>query len=752
MREEPSVAACPPCGPARDASVLVVDDDERNRTALCALLSSVEAEVVQARSGAEALAALLRRDFAVILLDVQMPGLDGLETAALIRERERTARTPIIFVTAHARSDDDLRRGYRLGAVDFLTKPIAPEEVLRDKVAWFVASRRTEALRAREAALRREAERAAAERAVDDARRAGEAEALRREMRRQQELVARLHRANERLATLASNAAALLVGGEPLECVPRVLDALGEHLGLELGLLHLAREGGRLDLVVHGGVPRADVETLERLSPAETAFGRAALERTPVFLEDVPRSARDPAVEALGARFAACLPLLVAGRLIGTLTLATRGRAHADAEERLALELTAEQLAAALDRARLVVELQARAEDLAEADRRKDDFLAMLGHELRNPLTPVRNALELLRSDPAVGERGAHAVELASRQLRHVVRLVDDLVDVSRIRTGKVELRRAPIDVLAPVQVAVEALRPTFRAQEQHLRLELSREPLLAEADPVRLAQVLENLLHNASKYTEPGGHALLSAGREGEEIVVRVSDDGMGIAPDLLPRVFEPFVQAHQPPNRRRGGLGLGLTVVRSLVELHGGRISARSDGPGRGSTFEVRLPALPADARLPAGGEPAPRSVARPGNGHARLRVAVVEDNADIRETLRELLQLHGHEVLEAVDGPSGLELVLAETPDVALVDIGLPGMDGYAVAERVRAAGSSVRLVALTGYGRLEDRARSGGVGFDAHLVKPVELDELTRALAGPGVAHPGSLSCPTPPPPP
>jgi signal transduction histidine kinase/DNA-binding response OmpR family regulator len=712
-------------GPVR---VLVVDDDEKNLRALAALLARLPAEIVLARSGEEALRQLLALDFAVILLDVQMPGMSGLETAALIRERERSRRTPIIFLTAFTRTEAQLLGAYRLGAVDFLTKPILPEEVLREKVAWFVEMRRASQLLERERERARSAEAREHERAVADAKRRGEADALRAEMDRQRDLVERLNRSNDRLRLVSTIASQLLLGPAPLDVVQTLFAALSDRLGLEVCLLHLVGPDGALRLWSHCGVPAALVPKLEELPVRELIHGRAAESRRPVVAEDVGRAGKAfPALRLLEVTAGACYPLLVGERLIGTLAYGTRRRSRFDGDELAVLELVADHVAAALERAHLIDELRSRASELAEADRRKDQFLAILAHELRNPLAPILNAVEILRSDAP--EQARHrAVDAAGRQVRHMARLIDDLVDVSRIRTGKIELRRSDFALSRAIEDAMAAVDPLLREQRQVLEVELPDEPLPLHADPVRVTQVIENLLHNAAKYTDPGGRVRLSAAAEGSEAVVQITDDGIGIPPELLPRVFDMFVQAEQPANRPRGGLGLGLTLVRSLVELHGGRVSARSDGPGRGSTFEVRLP---------LGGAPEAGAPGSDGDGEVSirpLRIAVVEDNADIRETLRELLQRRGHAVAEAGDGPRGVELVVGTRPDVALVDIGLPGMDGYAVAERVRAAqGAATRLVALTGYGGPEERSRAEKAGFDAHLVKPVELSELSRVLA-------------------
>ncbi len=712
--------------------VLVVDDDEKNLKALAALLSELPCHVLLARSGAEALRLLMRQDVAVILLDVQMPDLDGLEVAELIRSRARSRRTPIIFLTAFTRTDAMLRRAYQLGAVDFLTKPIQPAEVLRDKVGWFVESRRAAMLLETERERARAAERREHERAVENAKRLGEAEALRSEMERQAQLLARLNRSNERLRVLSGVANELLLQSSTLEAIPRAFERLSAHLGLEVFLLHLAGEDGALSLRAHAGISDGALADVAKVP--EHVFARTAARRSPLVVQGAPGDAPYPALRLLQLGAFAVFPLLAGERLIGTLGFGTRQRVWFEPDELSALEITADQVAMALDRERLIEELKRRAEDLSQADRRKDEFLAMLAHELRNPLAPILNAVEILRHEGAPLPARRRALHAAHRQVHHLSRLVGDLVDVSRIRTGKVELRREAVELARVVEDAVAAVEPLARDQRHELVVQLPPAPIHLDGDAVRLTQVVENLLHNAVKYTDPGGHIRLAVDEADGGIAIRVSDDGMGIAADLLPRVFDTFVQGEQPSHRGRGGLGLGLTLVRSLVELHGGSVRAESAGTGRGSTFEVRLPAalrLAVEA-APAGGNGAGET----GESSAAavpLRVAVIEDNPDIRETLRELLRMRGHEVVEAEDGPGGVQLVLARHPDVALVDIGLPGLDGYEVAAQLRASiGAHTRLVAITGYGGEEDRTRAARAGFDAHLVKPIDFKDLTRVL--------------------
>ena len=372
-------------------------------------------------------------------------------------------------------------------------------------------------------------------------------------------------------------------------------------------------------------------------------------------------------------------------------------------------------------------ELQARLAELRdalEASRHKDDFLAMLAHELRNPLAPILSAMQVIRRHPDNSDVVQRAREIVERQVRHQAQLLDDLLDVSRITRGLIKLRKSAIDARSAVAAAVEATRPMIDARTHTLAVLVPDAPLRLEADPTRLTQMVTNLLDNAAKYTNPGGHIEVSAPHDAEHIVIRVRDTGIGIPPDMQTRIFDLFTQGEVPIARPLGGLGLGLSLVRSLAELHGGSIEVRSDGPGRGSEFTIRLPAGKAD-----GGQ----ATETPSPSTAR-HVLVIEDNADAREMLRLALELDGHRVETAADGTSGVELALQTTPDLVLVDIGLPGLDGYAVARRLRAAlGHRVTLVALTGYGQSEDRRRTSEAGFDAHLVKPVDPDVLSRALA-------------------
>jgi signal transduction histidine kinase/CheY-like chemotaxis protein len=404
---------------------------------------------------------------------------------------------------------------------------------------------------------------------------------------------------------------------------------------------------------------------------------------------------------------------------------AARRRAEAHASEAIRRRQELEQEVA--QRKQLECELQRRADALAEADRRKDEFLAMLGHELRNPLAPIRNAVRILelRGSP---DRQLHwACGVIDRQAAQLARLVDDLLDVSRISRGKITLLKEPVELTDVIARAVESCRPQLEERRHELSVALPLEKVWLQADATRLAQVVANLLNNAAKYTAEGGRIGLSAQREGAEIVLRVRDNGVGIEADMLPRVFDLFAQADHTLDRAAGGLGIGLTLVKSLVELHGGRVEAFSAGLGQGSEFVIRLPVLTRDAEPPlTRAAPAPAPPSR--------RVLAVDDNVDAVESLALLLSAQGHEVRTAYDGPAAVAAAAAFQPEVVFLDIGLPHMDGYEVARRLRGqAGLSITLlVALTGYGQEEDRRRADEAGFDAYLIKPADPTTLQRLL--------------------
>jgi PAS domain S-box-containing protein len=377
-------------------------------------------------------------------------------------------------------------------------------------------------------------------------------------------------------------------------------------------------------------------------------------------------------------------------------------------------------------------------EALKDADQRKDQFLAMLAHELRNPLAPISNAVQIMRVEGPNGPSFQWSIEVIEDQVKHLTRMVDDLLDVSRITRGKVDLQKDLIALSDVVELAVEASRPVIEDYKHHLRVTLPEHPVLLEVDPPRLAQVFSNLLNNAAKYTPEGGEISLTATRSGHKVTISVRDNGIGIAAELLPKVFDMFVQADQTLSRSRGGLGIGLTLVRSLVELHDGRVTARSSEPGKGSEFTIELPvASRAPTPSPEAANADDRDLRLP-----RRRILVVDDNLSNATSLEVLLRALGQEVHSAHDGRTALEMARRLHPEVMLLDIGLPVMDGYEVARLCRKDPrlEHMTLVAMTGYGKDEDRHRSQQAGFNAHLVKPVNLEDVRQLLNNPGIVSP------------
>jgi signal transduction histidine kinase/ActR/RegA family two-component response regulator len=375
--------------------------------------------------------------------------------------------------------------------------------------------------------------------------------------------------------------------------------------------------------------------------------------------------------------------------------------------------------------------LKMASDALQDTNRRKDEFLAMLAHELRNPLAPIQTASEVLARqlpDPKLQK----VVSLVKRQVTHLTRLVDDLLDMSRITEGRIELRRTPVDLAAVLAQARESVEPLMRAKDHSFRVSGFAEPLYVHGDHARLVQSVANILTNAAKYTDPGGQIGLSLEKQGDAAVIMVIDNGVGIAPELLPRLFDLFVQGARSLDRSQGGLGIGLSVVKRLIDMHGGQVSARSNGPGHGSTFAIQLPLI---------GVPKPARAAKEVKKLPGKRILVVDDNEDAANSLAAILQLEGHSIDIVYTAQDALEHAQASSPEVILLDVGLPDMSGYEVAARLRPQLMATQIVALTGYGHAEDIRRATAAGFDAHVVKPVDFETLTQIL---GNFDPGARS--------
>jgi signal transduction histidine kinase len=669
-------------------NILIVDDLPEKVLVYRSILEDLGQNLVFARSGDEALREVLRQEFAVILLDVNMPGMNGFETAALIRRRKKSALTPIIFITAFG---DEVHQaeGYAQGAVDYILAPVVPE-ILRAKVRVFVDLYRMSQQ------VRRQAE---------------ERVALAEERTKR----AAAEEANYRLAFLAGAAGVLGQSLDVLVTARDVARVAVPFLADAAAVVLIDPPGGT------GGVTLAEAhETgarVQDLAKRELLPGELASAVEHALTEGAvsPSSEDSPLVLAVSLR--------ARGRTLAALALSRQesGREFGPVD-RATAEALASRAAIALDNARLYREIQ-------QADRQKNEFLSMLAHELRNPLAPIRNAVEVMKLRVPGPAEVEWARDVIDRQIRQLARLVDDLLDVSRITRGKIELRIEPLELNPVVAQAVEASRPFIEAKNHELHVAVAADPLRVNGDPARLAQVLTNLLINAAKYTEEGGQINLTAYREGTEVVMVVRDTGVGIPQEMLASVFELFIQVEQSIDRSQGGLGVGLTLVKRLVEMHGGRVCAASAGPGQGSEFTVRLPAI--EALIPQSNILSNGQV----QAHPALRVLVVEDNVDTAETMARLLQLEGHEVQLANDGPAALTAATAFQPHAVVLDLGLPGMDGYEVARRLRDRDAEPRpvLVAVSGYGGDDARRRSRQAGFDHHLVKPADIGTLRTLLA-------------------
>jgi signal transduction histidine kinase len=677
-------------------NILIVDDLQEKLLVFKTVLEELDQNLILVRSGSEALREILTREFAVILLDVNMPDIDGLETARLIRQYKKSAHTPIIFITAYA-DEMQTAQGYSLGAVDYILSPVNPE-VLRSKVKVFV------------------------------------------DLYRMQERTRSM--AEEKVARARAEAARLAAEDTTRrsEFLARASHELGASLDLEQGMRRLVelvvpQMAETAALVVDSELERPFIVCRER-SRTRAAAGYGEL--PPALAEALQRVVRE-GLPLEGETV--CYPLRIGERTLGALALGL-GSASPQLLPRdlVTLQDLVGRSAIALDNARLYSSLQREivrsreAEgELQDANRRKDEFLAMLSHELRNPLAPIRNAVEVIRRLAPPDPKLTMARDVVDRQVSLLARLVEELLDVSRISRGKIALKKEPVELARIVAHSVETARPLIDARAQVLSVSVPAAPVWLSADFARLSQVVANLLNNASKYTGEAGRIELSASAAEGCALIAVRDNGAGIEPQLLPKVFDLFVQGERALDRGQGGLGIGLTLVKRLVELHQGTVEVASDGPGRGACFTVTLPCI---SEVAPQQQPATQQVPAPRDSREVYgrRVLVVDDNIDAAESTAAFLRLEGHEVKAVHDGLQALASLKVFDPHVVVLDIGLPGLDGYAVARQLRERGdtSHVLLIALTGYGQKEDRQRAADAGFDYHFVKPADPREIQTAI--------------------
>ncbi len=532
-----------------------------------------------------------------------------------------------------------------------------------------------------------------------------------------------LRQSEERMRLLWEAAAVLLTTDDPDTMLRKLFAKIGPHLNLDTYFNFMVNDGGDgLKLASCIGITDETARTIENLAFGQAICGTVAVLRKPLTATSIQES-DDPKVQlvkSFGIRAYACNPLMAGDELLGTLSFASRSRDHFDADELDFLQTICQYVTAAYERLRLIGRLR-------ESDRRKDEFLATLAHELRNPLAPIRNGLQVLRLGGVSGEMADDAGRMMERQLAQMVRLIDDLLDLSRISRGKIELRKERVELAKVVQHAVETSRPLIDQACHELLIDVPTASIFVDADVTRLAQVFSNLLNNATKYTERGGRLNLSVQRRGNEVAVSVRDNGMGIPAHMLPKVFDMFTQVDRNLERAQGGLGIGLSIVKRLVEMHDGSVEVKSDGHGMGSEFIVQLPIV--------------LSVAQPnyvdeqdGEPSTRRRILVVDDNRDAAMSLAMMLKLMGNDAKTAHDGFEALEAAAAYRPDLILLDIGMPRLNGYETAKAIREKpwGKTIVLVALTGWGQEDDRRRSEAAGFDSHMVKPIEPAILEKLL--------------------
>ena len=684
------------------ASILVVDDRPERVLAITAVLEDLRQEIVQASSGKEALRCLLKQDFAVILLDVNMPGMDGFETAGLIRQRSQSRRTPIIFITAFG-DEMHMAQGYSLGAVDYILAPVVPD-VLRTKVLVFVDLYK-------------------------------KTEEVKRQTRRIEERAEQLHRLSA--ASLAIHSAPSMEA--TLQVIAeRAREVVGAHQGYVISVPDrnwFSPRGAASTSDAEDGPRPFKVSSFLKEEPGPCSVvcrQNRPLRLSSAELEAAPGREGGPWMEGRPPRGFLGAPLHSRdGKNTGLIFLTDRRAGEFTGDDQALLLQLAQVASIAIE--------NALSADAREANRLKDEFLATLSHELRTPLNAILGWTQLLGQEELSQDERSHGLSVIERNVKAQGKLIEDLLDVSRISTGKMRLNRRPVSLSTAVQGAIDGVRPSADAKEILILSVLPSSPDEVLADPDRLEQVFRNLLSNAVKFTPHKGRIEVAVERLAAQWQIRVIDNGQGMSGDFLPHVFDRFRQADSSTTRAQGGLGIGLTIVRHIVELHGGTVQAASEGAGRGSTFTVSLP-VPA---LEGGREPASTRDPLPGAGAAAhadlagLRVIIVDDEADARDLLSRSLTRLGVEVLAVGSAASAFEALGRFQPHVLVCDIAMPEEDGYSLIRRVRLLPdeqrSKVPALAVTAFAREEDRLRALSAGFQMYATKPIEPSEFVDRVA-------------------
>ncbi|HEV7374135.1 MAG TPA: response regulator [Pyrinomonadaceae bacterium] len=728
---------------AEQINILMVDDNPTNLLGLETILQGPDRNLVKASSGDEALRYLLNTDVAVILLDVYMPGIDGLETAALIRGREKSRDIPIIFITADSMGNRHIEKGYSLGAVDYILKPVEPD-ILRSKVAVFVELfKKTE------------------------------------EIKRQAQLLheknLELENANlQRLGMLIELGQQLAAEHNPAQVLEKFCHAARDIIGAAHAGVGAIREPRSKPLYFfRSDLNSTGKETANTPEVEDSVLDTLLKERKPLRLSELDVSQQTASHTASNGTSQSFLgtPIFFSAQLSGWLYLT--GKIGADefseSDERLAVTL-ATQVAVAYENARLYAEAQSHTIELQQevaerklaeeeraqmlireqaaraeaeqANRTKDEFLATLSHELRTPLTAILGWSHLLQTKTLDQENMERALETIERNARSQSQLIDDLLDVSRIITGKLRIDMRPVELVSIIEAAIDSMRPTAQAKSIKFEVACDKTASHVSGDSNRLQQIVWNLFSNAVKFTPEGGRINVSLERSGEHAQITISDTGQGIDARFLPFIFDRFRQADGSTTRKYGGLGLGLAIVRHLVELHGGTIKVHSDGVDQGATFTVLLPLKTDYRKLDVGTELA--SIQSQGGEHSSnrapaldgLRILVVDDEADTRELIAAVLSQSGAEVKSTGSVAEALSTLKVWVADLIITDIGMPEEDGYALIRKVRQLGhqySQIPAVALTAYASIEDRTRVLSAGFQVHIAKPVVPAELITKIA-------------------